>query len=192
MVEVQCQCGNVKSVALNTLRTSQSKSCGCLKIEKAKQQAKELVKLHTTHGESRSKEYASWKAMQFRCYNPENSQFKNYGGRGLTVCDRWLGEQGLENFLADMGKAPTESHSLERKNNEEGYNPENCKWSTKKEQARNRRSNRRIEYLGENLTLAEWVEKTGINQSTMYNRLFREKWPTGQALGLEPRTKVDV
>lgn len=83
--------------------------------------------------------YPIYMAMIYRCQNPKHSKYKYYGGRGITVCERWLGEKGLENFLKDMGEKPTSKHSLDRMDNNYGYRPDNCHWATKEEQSANRR-----------------------------------------------------
>lgn len=114
-----------------------------------------------THGESnKSKEWNAWASMMQRCHNPKNKRFYSHGGRGIKVCERWM--DSYENFLKDMGRAPTEKHSLDRKDNDGNYEPSNCKWSTKKEQANNTRRNIRVEYLGRVQTLMQWCDELAI------------------------------
>lgn len=120
-----CTCGNYVKVLGASLRSSSSKSCGCLQREVA-----------LKHGKFGSKVYMAWQQMKDRCFNPKNKRYRDYGGRGITVCSEWL---KFENFYSDMGDKP-EGLSLDRINNNGNYNKENCKWSTPKEQANNRRS----------------------------------------------------
>ena len=113
-------------------------------------------------------EYSSWEAMQNRCYRPQARGFANYGGRGITVCDAW--RESFERFALDMGPRPA-GHSLERIDNSGHYNPANCRWATRTEQARNRRNSRVLTHMGETLTLAEWAQRTGMAWHTLYNRV---------------------
>ena len=125
----------------------------------------------TTHGMSRTPEYNAWSHMKNRCFNPNHKQYSYYGGRGITVCDRWL---NLDNFLADMGTKPSPKHSLDRIDNDADYSPENCKWSTRVEQANNKRNNKPLITIGnETYTIAEWAKKMGFNANVIQNRLDR-------------------
>jgi hypothetical protein len=113
--------------------------------------------------------------MMARCYNPNIWTFERYGGRGITVCDRWKGSDGFSNFLSDVGMRPSPKHSLDRIDNDKGYFPENCRWVKHVEQCNNRSSNRRIEIDGTTKTLAEWSREYGINQTTAAQRL-KSNW----------------
>lgn len=108
--------------------------------------------------------------MKSRCLSADHASYADYGGRGITVCTRWL---SFENFLSDMGHRPSTAHSLERKDNTKGYDPSNCVWATAKQQARNRRNNRLLTFSGRTQTLAAWAEETGIPYQTIYSRLHR-------------------
>lgn len=137
------------------------------------------------HGHSRdggaSSTYNSWVAMIQRCYDEDSTSYDRYGARGITVCHRWRGEEGFENFLADMGERPN-GQSLDRIDNEGHYSPNNCKWSTVKEQNRNRRSTRLVEYRGRTISLVEAIELSGLPEARVKRRLYVYKWPLEEAL----------
>ena len=172
-----CDCGNEVIVEGRALKAGQTKSCGCLALE----QAKKMGLNNKTHGHSKngkkSKVYMAWEAMIQRCTNHKHKYYNIYGGRGITVCDRWL---KFENFLEDMGECPP-GLTLERRNNNKGYSPSNCYWATWKQQQRNRRNNRPITHNGKTQLLIEWAEETGIDRKTITARLKRG-WSTERAL----------
>jgi hypothetical protein len=132
-----------------------------------------------THGDTRSPEHIAWCNIKARCYKPSHNSYPNYGAKGITVCERWL--NSFENFLADMGRRPSLSHSIERKDNSLGYSKENCIWADKKAQARNRTNNRRVTIGGTTLLLCEWADKTGIRWDTLKYRLDAG-WPESKLL----------
>lgn len=121
--------------------------------------------------------YQCWNSMKDRCLNSNNACYSDYGGRGIKVCDRWL---VFENFLADMGERPT-GLSLDRKDNNGDYTPENCRWATRQEQQQNMRSNNLIYYNGEILPAAEWARRFGMSRHALYQRL-KNGWSIEQAL----------
>jgi hypothetical protein len=130
----RCACGAVVDVPTQQLASGRTKSCGCLRVDLGHAKRR-------THGESSpghwSPEYRAWSGLIQRCTNPKNTDWANYGGRGITVCDRW--RRSFEAFLADMGRKPTPSHSIDRKDVDGNYEPGNCRWATPSQQASNRR-----------------------------------------------------
>lgn len=124
-------------------------------------------------------EYTCWGRMRQRCENPKNKSFRDYGGRGISVCARW---QSFENFIADMGKRPSKNHSIERINNDGNYEPSNCRWATRAEQAINKRNNRYLTHNGETRLICEWAEITGIPRKTIITRIDQQNWNIADAL----------
>lgn len=119
------------------------------------------------HGMRKTKIYGVWTAMISRCRNKNNKAYKNYGGRGISVCDEWL---LFENFYRDMGESP-ENKTLDRIDNNKNYSKENCKWSTISEQAKNKRSARIITANGKSQNMCEWAREIGIDERTIWHRL---------------------
>jgi hypothetical protein len=117
---------------------------------------------------SKEPEYQSWRNMMKRCFDPDSQSYEDYGKRGIRVCVRWL---NYENFYADMGPRPSPSHTLEREDNDGNYEPGNCRWATRKEQARNRRSSVLLTYQDKQQTVAAWAEELGIGYQTLLKRL---------------------
>jgi hypothetical protein len=123
-----------------------------------------------TTARRRQPEYFAWNSMRNRCHNPNNPSYHNYGGRGIGVCDEWA---SYDQFLADVGRRPSEKHTLDRINNDGHYEPSNVRWATRSEQSRNRRVIRLLTYQDETRPLYEWAEALGINGSTIFTRLAR-------------------
>jgi hypothetical protein len=166
-----CECGREKVVRGKELKSGDTKSCGCLVKENS-----------TTHGMHQTSTYKIWRSMKNRCLNPKNKGYQHYGSRGISVCDRWL---KFENFYIDMGEKP-EGMSLDRKNNDGPYSPENCRWATPREQSNNQRSNHLITYQDKTQTLSQWAEELGISRNTLLNRLT-SRWTVEKALTTPPR-----
>lgn len=158
----RCDCGNEKEQWMSSLMAG-TDSCGCLTKEKLKNRKKK-------HGMSHTRLYKSWAAMKDRCLNDGNTAFGHYGGRGITVCERW--RLSFDNFLHDMGERKP-GMTLERVDNNKGYEPGNCIWATRKRQQRNRRANVKIEYKGKVVCLAELSELTGVRAATIRARMLR-------------------
>lgn len=175
--ECLCDCGTVKNVKGSHLRSGGSQSCGCLTRDlMAKKQFKHGC-ANRRIGETR--EYRTWTLMKRRVTNQNDPSYPNYGGRGVTVCTRWM--QSFEAFLADMGPCPSVRHSIDRKDNDGNYDPDNCRWATLEEQANNRRSNIVVQHNGQPLTLKQFCNKTGAVYTKLHQRI-RAGWPVERAL----------
>lgn len=171
MWECSCDCGKTTIVAAGNLRGSQVKSCGCLRSKSSKERS-------TTHGMSETPEFYLWLTMIQRCENPNDKAFKNYGGRGIKVCERW---HKFENFIADMGRRPTDGLQLDRKDNDGGYCPENCRWVTPTTNCNNRRVTVNITLNGVTKPLAVWAKEFGLGHGTLLYR-FNRGWPAEKML----------
>lgn len=158
---VRCDCGNEKTVRVDYMKAGRTLSCGCLRAEM-------LSKRRTTHGMTESREYRAWRKMKERCYLPNTLNFNRWGGRGITVCEKW--RNSFEAFLADMGPCPDRG-TLDRINVDGNYEPGNCRWITHKEQMNNMSSNVIIEHDGKALTMAQWAEYLGIKYATLRRRI---------------------
>lgn len=167
-----CDCGNRKTIAHGSLVYGRTISCGCV----LKQVLKER---NTTHGLSDTVEYKTWKSIKKRCLDRNTPSFKDYGGRGITICDQW--ERSFEEFISHVGNCPDGCNSIDRIDNNRGYEPGNCRWSTPKEQSRNTRRNVFITANGTTRCIAEWSEITGIPYSCIYARLVRG-WDHGRCV----------
>lgn len=158
----KCECGNNVIVKTDALRSGTKNSCGCLQKET-------IGRLNYKHGEARkTKENRAWYKLKERCYLKSSPKYPLYGGRGITVCDRWL--NSYENFLDDMGRAPSPHHSIDRKNVNGNYEPDNCRWATTKEQGNNLRSNIIIEYRKKFMTLKQFCEKLNLPYKSVHNK----------------------
>lgn len=181
----RCDCGADTVVRADALASGATQSCGCLQKELA---AEKLLKRTLTHGDAASREHAIWRSMKNRCLNPKTPDFQWYGRRGIRVCDTW--RNSYEAFVADMGRAPTPKHSIDRIDNDGDYSPENCRWATRREQGNNKRNNRKIEYGGQIYTLSELARKAGLKVTTLIMRLDQYHWPIEQAVEAPLRGKI--
>lgn len=160
-----CDCGGEKVVLACALRGQEVKSCGCIPGRRR-------------HNGKGTRTYLIWKHMRGRCGNPKNKAWKNYGGRGIRVCQKW---EIFDNFLRDMGDAPP-GQTIERDDVNGDYTPQNCKWANRTTQARNKRSNFLVEFRGEIKTLAEWAEMSPVSQQLVRTRYVRYGWSFEKAL----------
>lgn len=171
---VRCHCGNVFIAASPNIKNGNTKSCGCQKYGRGSR----------THGLSHTREHRIWRGIKTRCSNPRNPNFQRYGARGIRMDDNWF--RSFEVFLADMGEAPSPTHTVERIGNSGHYTKDNCIWATRKEQNNNRRNNVRIEYQGITLTIAQWADKQGLTYASLQQRLKRG-WNVADALTMPPQ-----
>lgn len=168
LVNCMCDCGTKKIVRLGHMRDGHVRSCGCLRT---------LNQPNLRHGHNRtgsagtgpSPEYTCWQNIKNRCCNPHNISYKNYGGRGIKVCERWA--KSFHNFLNDVGLRPGPRYSLDRIDHDGDYVPDNVRWATWKEQHRNRRNNRLLTHSGETMPLAAWAERLCVKESTLAWRI---------------------
>ena len=149
----RCDCGNEFEANGYYARTLKVKSCPSCSRERSRLAA-------VKHGLTDSVEFSTWADIQTRCYNKKGTGYKNYGGRGISVCQRWL--DSFENFLADMGPRPSNDHSIERMDNDGDYEPSNCRWATRIEQANNRRTNVNVTINGVTKTMSAWCKEREV------------------------------
>ncbi len=166
----RCSCGVDTLVSAANLLRGNTRSCGCLRHETT-------FRHGATINGTATKEYSAWTAMRRRCENPKNPKFHRYGARGISVCARWT---YFENFLADMGPCPA-GLTLERSDNDRGYEPGNCRWATYSEQNHNTSQNRYLTYGGQTRCIQDWCKQTGMTRNDI-NRRLRKGWPDEKIL----------
>lgn len=177
----QCDCGVEKQIAINSLRTGRTRSCGCLLLETRSANAK--------HGAARdgqlTPEWRAWRDMLTRATNPKQIHSRHYVGRGIGVCKEWTNEpdsRGFERFFAHVGPKPSPQHSLDRIDNDKGYEPGNVRWATRAEQARNKSTNRLVTIDGQTMCLADACLKYGVRYSIARERICKLGWSVERAL----------
>jgi len=167
-----CDCGKYTEVVSDGLLYGMTKSCGCLRDDFIKT-------VNFKHGEAnKTKENRIWHHLRSRCHNKKDRKYKNYGGRGIAVCERW--NNSYELFLADMGRCPC-GMSIHRINNDKGYSPDNCKWANNDEQANEKTTNVFIEFSGNIMTMKQWSDLLGYNYKR-FHALYRYKNKTMEEL----------
>ncbi|MBM7049710.1 hypothetical protein [Rhizobium lusitanum] len=178
MWNVICDCGTEKAVIGSSMTGGRTTSCGCAASERGEQRL--------THGMSKSKEYQTWASMIGRCYIESATGYKNYGGRGIKVCDEW--RNSFEAFFAHIGVRPSAQHSIDRYPDVDGnYEPGNVRWAISTDQARNKRNNYLVTINEETKTLAEWCESLGLPYGTISSRIRKLGWTPEEALGFRER-----
>lgn len=178
-----CDCGTVKLIRADVLRSGASKSCGCLSVENT-------IKRSTKHGMKNSPEFSCWSSMmarcEWKCRLKDNKKQKNYSGRGVKVCERWAKSFAL--FLKDMGPRPSLKHSIDRIDTNGDYEPGNCRWATQMVQANNKRSNNLITFKGVTMSARMWDREAGLRLDTVARRI-RSGWSIEKAITEPPRWK---
>jgi hypothetical protein len=159
--ECVCDCGNVVNVVCSNLKNGHSTSCGCYK---------KICSI--THNETKTRLHRIWAGIKARCYNTTIPQYKNWGGRGITVCDEW--KDSYETFRDwALNNGYQENLTIDRIDNDKGYNPNNCRWATPKQQSNNKRNNTLITFNNETHTISEWAEIIGVKSRTIQRRLVK-------------------
>lgn len=169
-----CDCGVNLEIFGSNIKRGMTTSCGCLQKEKA-------GTYNTTHGKSGTKIHKTWKGIKQRCLNPKNPNFPDYGGRGITICDSW--KNSFEEFYKFMGEPPSPDHSIDRIDNDKGYEPGNVRWETNLEQVRNRRISVFIEMDGRR-HLKKTCDELGVNYFNAYDMIVRRKINPSDAFAL--------
>ncbi len=172
-----CDCGNFTEVRSDRLASGDTKSCGCLQ--------KEMVsKMNTKHNMMHTRLYDIWIGMKQRCYNVNHKRYRDWGGRGVTVCDEWRNDfMNFYNWAINNGY--NDNLTIDRIDNNKGYEPSNCRWVDRKTQQRNRRNTKYITYNGITKPLVEWCEYYHKDYNIVYNRIYNNDWSIERALELE-------
>jgi len=160
--ECKCDCGGRKQPRSDALLDGSAQSCGCSRVDHG-----------AWRGGHRTPEYTAWSSMVSRCTNPANKRYAQYGGRGIQVCARW---RLFRNFLIDLGERPSNKHSLDRIDNDRGYEIGNCRWATPQEQQGNKRTTTKVTICGVTLHVAAWARRIGISDAGFCYRL-KSRWP---------------
>ena len=173
----KCDCGNEKLIAYAELKKGRVKSCGCWQRER-------MAALNKSHGMSSSKEFRSWMKAKDRCFNPKHPAYEKYGGRGIVMCDEW--RNSFTAFYEYMGDCPR-TYTLDRIDNSKGYEPGNCRWASKKEQAMNSCWPKLVTIDGVTKNLSEWATLNGLRKESVYNRINKLGWSVEDAVSKPAR-----
>ena len=177
----KCDCGNETIIRKNSLTNGDTISCGCYRKEHKHEYG-------FKHGKSHEKIYNSWAGMKSRCLSKNHSKYKNYGGRGITICEEWLDFNNFYDWAILNGYK--EGLSIDRINVNGNYEPHNCRWSDRKTQMNNKTNNRYIEYGGQIKTITEWASELGIKTETLRYRIFIANWDLKKAFETLPNAKL--
>ena len=179
MWKCKCDCGSICIKEAHSLKIGETQSCGCLQ--------KQVVSYTSrTHGFSKEPLYRIWLKMKERCYNPHNKSYKDYGGRGITICSSWLSDYtSFREWALENGYQ--KGLEIDRIDNDSEYSPINCRWANRKIQANNRRTNRFLDFNGQRKTIAQWSDISGISQSLIKARIDKLGWSITKALSTPPR-----
>ena len=178
--ECRCTCGRTTVVIGASLRKGLTKSCGCYHSDAVKESAQKVGLANRKHGMSQDRIHNIWSGMKQRCQDERSTDFNRYGGRGITVCPEW--RESFEAFHDwSMANGYQDNLSLDRKDNDGPYSPENCRWATAKEQGNNKGNNRILEFNGESKSMQQWANETGISRGTIDARI-RSGWSVERAL----------
>ena len=179
----RCECGNPNLVVVlgQSLKRKHTKSCGCLIGDSSRRR-------FTTHHGSYEKLYKIRIQIIDRCYNPKNKRYKDYGGRGITVCDEWRNDYtSFKQWAIESGYQ--DGLTIDREDNNGNYEPNNCRWVSNKVQSNNMRRNRLIEFNGKTQTVSQWADEVGLKYDTLYGRLFTSHWSVERALSTPIQTQ---
>lgn len=176
LFKVKCDCGNEKIIVGKELNKGKMKSCGCGIVKGVKE-------ANTVHGMTNTRIYSIWNKMKSRCYNKNNPNYDNYGGRGIVICDEWRGKHNFLNFYNwAINNGYKENLSIDRINVNGNYEPSNCRWVSMKVQGNNRRNNVNYYYKGEYKTLSEICEINNLHYQAVWKRIHKYKWSLEKAL----------
>lgn len=174
MWKCRCDCGNITFLSTYCLTSNHTKSCGCIK-------GKNFCKIRQHHNLTKTKIYSIWKDIKKRCNNPNFKYYKNYGGRGITICDEWKNDF-MSFYTWSMQNGYNENLSIDRINNDGNYEPSNCRWTDRITQANNKRNNHFLTFNGKTLTISQWSRELNIPKSTIEYRLYCKKLPIEKIL----------
>lgn len=176
----RCDCGNEVIVKGNALKSGNTKSCGCYKLE----QIRKSETKHSIHGLKHTRMYNIWHGMKARCYNPNNKDYCNYGARGIVMCDEWKNDfQAFYDWA--MANGYSDNLTIDRINNDRNYEPSNCEWVTTHKQNQNKRNNIYLTFNGKTQLLSRWAEETGISVGVLSRRIING-WSVEDALTIKP------